>query len=134
MTVGFHAPLPPARTGVADYAAELLAALSQRGPVVTDAKKADVHLYHLGNNQLHRGIYERALRQPGVVVLHDAVLHHFYLGAFDQSRYVEEYVYNYGLWEKDLAQELWRERSGSGMDQRYFGKPMLKRVGECSLA
>jgi glycosyltransferase involved in cell wall biosynthesis len=69
-----------------------------------------------------------------VVVLHDAVLHHFYLGAFERERYIEEYVYNYGNWERDLAESLWRERAGSAMDFRYFARPMLKRVGERSLA
>ena len=33
VTVGFYSPLPPARTGVADYAAALLAALRQLGRV-----------------------------------------------------------------------------------------------------
>jgi glycosyltransferase involved in cell wall biosynthesis len=132
--IGYHAPPPGAKTGVADYAAALLAALRQRGRVDWAPSQADVHLYHLGNNQLHRGIYETAMRQPGVVVLHDAVLHHFYLGAFSRERYLAEYVYNYGPWESDLAQELWLARAGSGMDVRYFAKPMLKQVGERSLA
>ncbi len=74
------------------------------------------------------------MNEPGVVVLHDAVLHHFYLGAFRQNRYIDEYVYNYGEWQRSFAAELWRERSGSGMDIRYFERPMLKRVGERSLA
>jgi len=33
MTVGFYSPLPPARSGVADYAATLLAELRRHGPV-----------------------------------------------------------------------------------------------------
>ncbi len=134
MTVGYHAPPPGARSGVADYAATLLAALRRRGTVQENATAADVHLYHLGNNQLHRDIYHRAIAEPGVVVLHDAVLQHFYLGAFNESSYVEEFTYNYGLWEADLAHQLWTERAGSGMDARYFRRPMLKRVGERSLA
>ena len=40
----------------------------------------DVALYHVGNNALHREIYQRALTNPGVVVLHDAVLQHLLLG------------------------------------------------------
>src|SRR4029077_11842764 len=83
MTAGYFAPLPPARTGVADYSATLLGALRQRGTVNVNASRADVFLYHLGNNQLHREIYRRALARPGVVVLHDAVLQHFFLGWLD---------------------------------------------------
>jgi glycosyltransferase involved in cell wall biosynthesis len=133
MTVGFHAPLPPVRSGVADYAAGLLVELRKRGAVKVGAS-GDVQLYHLGNNQLHRAIYERAITQPGVVVLHDAVLQHFYLGAFDEARYVEEYCYNYGEWERSFARELYRERAGSAMDHRFYRRPMLKRVAEHSLA
>ena len=48
---------------------------------------ADVALYHIGNNHLHRAIYQRALAHPGVVVLHDAVLQHFFLGTLDQRAY-----------------------------------------------
>ena len=33
MTVGFYSPMPPARTGVADYAAALVAELRRHGRV-----------------------------------------------------------------------------------------------------
>ena len=134
MRVAYDAPLPPARTGVADYAAALLAALRRHGTVEPRARHADVSLYHLGNNQLHRGIYHRALAQPGVVVLHDAVLHHFLLGALDRAAYIDEFVYNYGEWHRPLAEELWRARARSGVDRRYFEYPMLKRIAERSRA
>jgi glycosyltransferase involved in cell wall biosynthesis len=132
--VGFHSPLPPARTGVADYAAALLAALKRHGTVEVDSRDADVCLYHLGNNPLHAGIYRRALEKPGVIVLHDAVLHHFFLGSLDERSYVEEFVYNYGEWHRDLARELWAGRSRSGSDHRYYEYPMLRRVAEASRA
>jgi glycosyltransferase involved in cell wall biosynthesis len=128
--VGYYAPLPPARTGVADYAAALLAALRRHGSVEPHARNADVALYHLGNNQLHRHIYRRALAQPGVVVLHDAVLHHFFLGSLDRAAYIDEFVYNYGAWHRALAEDLWRTRAGSGFSPRYFDYPMLKRIAE----
>lgn len=35
-----------------------------------------VPLYQVGNNPHHAEIYERALRTPGIVVLHDVFLHH----------------------------------------------------------
>jgi len=130
MTVGFFAPLPPARTGVADYAAALLAALRRYGRVEVAPQRCDVALYHLGNNQMHAAIYRRALEQPGVVVLHDAVLHHFLLGLLGRPAYVDEFVYNYGEWNRGLAAELWQARAGSGADTRYFHFPMLKRATE----
>src|SRR4029078_8378056 len=77
VTAGFYSPLPPARTGVADYSATLLGAMRKHGEVLVNPERAGTALYHLGNNSLHAAIYRRAIEQPGVVVLHDAVLHHF---------------------------------------------------------
>ena len=49
MTVGYFAPLPPAKSGVADYAADLLPLL----PARVNAP-GDVNLYHIGNtNQVN---------------------------------------------------------------------------------
>jgi glycosyltransferase involved in cell wall biosynthesis len=130
LTVGFYAPLPPARTGVADYAAALLEGLRAHGRVAIAPERCDAALYHLGNNRLHAEIYRRALEKPGVVVLHDAVLHHFLLGQLDEAAYIEEFVYNYGEWNRGLARELWSGRAASGADYRYFQFPMLRRALE----
>lgn len=134
MTVGFFSPMPPARSGVADHAAELLGALAPLGSVKVNARDCDVALYHLGNNRLHRNIYEEALRRPGVIVLHDAVLHHFFLGYGNEEQYVAEFVYNYGQWGQELARDLWRRRARSAADPEYFRYPMLRRVVERSQA
>ncbi len=133
-TVGFFSPLPPARTGVADYSAALLPELRKRGRVEIASPRADVALYHLGNNHLHGEIYQRALAQPGIAVLHDVVLQHFFLGTLNESAYVDEFVCNYGEWTRDLARELWRNRSRSAADPRYFEFPMLKRIATVSRA
>jgi hypothetical protein len=132
--VGFYSPLPPARTGVADYANSLLKALQRRGTVEVGAPHPDIRLYHLGNNQLHRDIYQNALERPGVVVLHDAVLHHLFLGSLTEREYMAEFCFNYGDWSEDLARALWRDRARSATDPRYFEHPMLKRIAEVSLA
>lgn len=115
---------------MADYSAALLAALCRVMEVRIEPRTADVRLYHLGNNQLHAEAYRRALAEPGVVVLHDAVLHHFALGFFTEQQYVDEFAYNYGDWARGLARDLWVERSRSAADSKYFRYPMLKRVAE----
>jgi len=134
VTVGFYSPMPPARTGVADYAAALVAELRRHGRVKiapgVPPGPCDVALYHLGNNALHAQIYRRALERPGVVTLHDAVLHHFLLGQLDEPTYIEEFVYNYGEWNRGLAGELWRGRATSATDSRYFQYALLRRVAE----
>jgi hypothetical protein len=142
MTVGFYSPLPPAATGVADYSATLLPLLRSCGTVEVVSEKApencDVALYHVGNNALHRDIYQRALSDPGVVVLHDAVLQHLLLGMLDRNEYIEEFVYNYGEAHgesaRDLGRQLWEQRARSGADARYFARPMLKRIAMASRA
>ncbi|HZT31543.1 MAG TPA: glycosyltransferase [Bryobacteraceae bacterium] len=134
MRVGLCSPLPPARTGVADYAAALLAALRKHGQVEVAPRRADVFLYQIGNNQIHREIYQRALAEPGVVVLHDAVLQHFFLGWLDEAEYAREFVYNYGEWHRGLAADLWRNRASSALGHRYYQFPMLRRIAEVSRA
>ncbi|MBC7927742.1 MAG: hypothetical protein H7039_19020 [Bryobacteraceae bacterium] len=134
MTVGYFAPMPPARTGVADYAEALFHALQRHGSLELAPRRASVNLYHLGNNHLHAAIYRRALSEPGIVVLHDAVLHHFLLGQLARSEYITEFVYNYGEWSRDLAAELWDRRASSASDERYFSHPMLRRICETARA
>lgn len=121
--------MPPARTGVAEYAAALLRGLQQQGRVRI-GRDGDVNLYQLGNNQLHRDIYERAIKRPGAVLLHDAVLHHFYLGALSREQYIQEFVFNYGGWSRGLAEKFWAERARSAAAVEYFRYPMLRRVAE----
>jgi glycosyltransferase involved in cell wall biosynthesis len=134
LTVGFFSPLPPAKTGVADYSAALLTELRRHGRLEVARSRCDRALYHLGNNSLHAEIYRRAIRQPGVIVLHDAVLQHFLLGQLNETGYIEEFVYNYGEWNRGLGRELWRHRANSAADERYFRYPMLRRVAEAARA
>ena len=88
MRVVYYSPLPPSRSGVADYSALLLPALSERIDVVVARPgrfrrepSADVALYHVGNDaEAHGWIVEALRRRPGIVVLHDYVLHHLVVG------------------------------------------------------
>jgi glycosyltransferase involved in cell wall biosynthesis len=133
MTVGYFAPLPPAPTGVADYAEALLQALRKHGSVKIDFP-GDIALYQIGNNQLHAKIYDRAIAHPGVVVLHDAVLQHFFLGRLTEQQYIDEFIFNYGEWTRSLAEDLWKNRARSASDPRYFAWPMLKRIASAARA
>jgi glycosyltransferase involved in cell wall biosynthesis len=88
MRVAYYSPLPPSRSGIADYSALLLTALQERVDVVVARPgrfrrepRADVCLYHVGNDpDAHGWIVEAAQRRPGVVVLHEFVLHHLVSG------------------------------------------------------
>jgi len=86
MKVAYFSPLPPSRSGIADYSALLLPALRERVDVVLAepgkrAPAADVALYHVGNDPDEHGWIVDALRErPGLVVLHEYVLHHLIAG------------------------------------------------------
>ena len=135
MRIALVSPLPPAPTGVAEYAERIAAGL--RGWAQVDAFESasaeqlaeyDVRLYQIGNNALHAGAYDAALATPGVVELHDAVLHHFLLGRLDRDGYIEEHVYNGGEWMRGPAAELWERRSHASTAEEFFRHPLLKRI------
>jgi glycosyltransferase involved in cell wall biosynthesis len=88
MRVAYYSPLPPERSGIADYSALLLPALERRVDVqlprrgrTKPLRGADIALYHVGNDpEAHGWIVEALRRRPGVVVLHELVLHHLVAG------------------------------------------------------
>ncbi len=87
MRVAYYSPLPPSQSGIADYSTLLLPALRERVQEVVVARpgkrppRTDVSLYHVGNNPEAHGWIVDALRErPGVVVLHEFVLHHLIAG------------------------------------------------------
>ncbi len=101
--VAFFSPLPPAATGTADYAAELIPPLRdavdlqvfESAPPRFDPSRFDSIVYQIGNNPFHAEIYELALRHPGTVVLHEANLHDLIRGmtAHDRDAYAREIQY-----------------------------------------
>ena len=86
MRVAYYSPLPPSRSGIADYSTLLLPALRDRVDVVVAepgkrAPSADLALYHVGNDpDAHGWIVDALRKRPGVVVLHEYVLHHLVAG------------------------------------------------------
>lgn len=138
MRIAFVSPLPPARSGIADYAAALLKPLAQIAEVetFTEAPPADVlrtfdHvLYQMGNNEYHVSIYERALEYPGVVVLHEGNLHHLHahrtIKRRDWDSYVLEVEYDGGEVARVFAERVRRLEVGPD----YEGVPMLRRLLE----
>ena len=114
MRVAYYSPLPPARSGIADYSALLLPALRERIDEVVVAEPgkraphADVCLYHVGNDPDSHGWIVDALRQrPGVVVLHELVLHHLIagitIGRGNGRGYMEAMERDYGVVGRLLA-------------------------------
>src|SRR5690349_5256716 len=88
MKVAYFSPMPPERSGIADYSALLVPALQELVELelvpygqTTAPAGTDVCLYHIGNSPEAHGWIVEALRlRPGVVVLHEIVLHHLVAG------------------------------------------------------
>src|SRR2546423_14371791 len=84
MRIAFFSPLPPTRSGIADYSAAVLEHLTGLAQVDTFTEKParfnpsdyDAIVYQLGNNPHHTFVYEMAMEHPGTIVLHEANLHH----------------------------------------------------------
>ncbi len=129
MKISYWSPLSPSGTGVADYSEELLPHLAKEGieihlfvsdrepsnPEIRDSfpwhrardyeevaarERFDLDLYQIGNSSYHRFALNAALRHPGVVVLHDLVLQHLFLGLSvergNTALYVSEMKRAYG--------------------------------------
>jgi glycosyltransferase involved in cell wall biosynthesis len=102
--LAYVSPLPPERSGIADYSSELLPELAKyyeidlitdlakitdryleesfrRQPIAEfekSARRYDRILYHIGNSPFHRQTPPLLERYPGTVVLHDFFLSHLF--------------------------------------------------------
>jgi glycosyltransferase involved in cell wall biosynthesis len=117
-------PLPPAPTGIADYSALLLAELARLDTewsveTVSNASEAEgfrapaephVTMYHVGNSVHHDFLYPTLFRHPGVLVLHDLVLHHSRLFYHLESPEVRAY-------REDIGSRAKRERARARLEQ-----------------
>jgi len=67
-------------------------------------------------------IFISGIERPAFVCLHDAVLHHFFLGA-RRIRIRREFVYNYGGWS-EIVREICGEAGCVRLPiPQYFGYP-----------
>jgi glycosyltransferase involved in cell wall biosynthesis/predicted SAM-dependent methyltransferase len=98
--------MPPSKSGIADYSAALSAELEKLVDLsifdnrsrAYDPARFDIDLYHIGNNPFHTFVYDAALRRRGVVVMHEANLHHliadYTIRRGDWDAYMEEVALN----------------------------------------
>jgi glycosyltransferase involved in cell wall biosynthesis len=128
--VAYYSPLPPERSGIADYSALLLPELGRRVDLVVarrgrrrPPRGTDLPLYHVGNDpEAHGWIVEALRRWPGVVVLHEFVLHHLiagltlargdaatYLAAMEREAGLAGRLLAHGVIERSVP-PLWEQR------------------------
>lgn len=142
--IAYCSPVNPAPSGISDYSEELLPYLGQYAHItlfVDDSLRPDnpdltrhldvqpirrlerMHrrtpfdalIYHMGNSPAHASIWHAAQHLPGVIVLHDFVLHHFMLWyAANREHTIENYIQrmskHYGAPGEHVAQLMIRGR------------------------
>jgi glycosyltransferase involved in cell wall biosynthesis len=160
--IAYASPVNPAPSGISDYSEELLPYLGQYAEItlyVEDGlRPANPHLaqalelrpvsglprdhrrrpydaivYHIGNSPVHAGIWTALQRQPGVVVLHELVLHHFMLNYAatvrrDLEGYLAEAAARYGPEGERTARLMLRGR----LTDAAFEMPFSERVLEAA--
>jgi glycosyltransferase involved in cell wall biosynthesis len=155
--VAWFSPMPPLPTGIARYSADLISSLGAAhaldvyvdqqnlvGLAPVDGARTvgsahdfvwrhrehpyDLVVYQLGNSSLHDFQWPYLFRYPGLVVLHDAHLHHAraacLLRTFRADDYREEFVRNHPEADADLA-----ELAVAGFDSfLHYAWPMTRLV------
>ena len=135
--LAYISPLPPERSGISDYSAELLPELARYYDIEVIVAQAEVSdpyiraclpirsveyfqknsdrfdriLYHIGNSTFHQHMFGLLDSFPGVVVMHD-----FYLGNI--KAHIECTENNLGIW----ARELYESYGYAAVYERYHLK------------
>lgn len=147
MKLNWFSPLPPAKTGIANFTEHLLPELSRHADLTLWTEQeswsaelekygtvrryqaadmdwralnqGDATVYQIGNNpNFHGNIWKISLRHPGIIVLHEVKLQHLFAGLFRDQ------------WH-DQATYLERVRQYHGQDGEKLAQQFL--AGQLSL-
>ena len=145
LRLAYVSPLPPVRSGIAGYSAELLPELANHydidvvvdqteisipwvlehcGVKTTDwfLKNADQYdrvLYHFGNSSYHQHMFDLLVHVPGVIVVHD-----FYLG--DILNYLEAN----GVQNHAFSRALYKSHGYSAVAERFKEGQLAHVIGK----
>jgi glycosyltransferase involved in cell wall biosynthesis len=145
LAIDYVSPLPPVRSGIADYSLDLLPhldrlcdlrlihlpgqplddAIRQRYTVVSADRLGEggrLPFYQMGNNHHHGDVWRLASQYPGVLTLHDLVLHHFLIERTakhgDFTAYRQQLAADHG-WIGEAASKPMRWPGGSGTAAQF---------------
>ncbi len=152
--IDFVSPLPPVRSGIADYSDDLLPDLAKlcdvrvvhlSGQPISEklvetwspveprrvGEDGRLPLYQMGNNHFHEPVQELALRHPGVLTLHDIFLHHLLiersLAKQELSPYQKQLQFDHGWIGEAVALP---PRWGAYADSPLFALPAHRRLAQ----
>ncbi|MCX6020731.1 MAG: glycosyltransferase family 4 protein [Chloroflexi bacterium] len=160
--IAMFSPLSPQRSGISAYTEDLLPALKERVEVhvfvdngmtpeneqirrstaifyASQFRRADARydydlvVYQMGNSPVHHETYPMVFDRPGILVLHDQVLHHMIasltVNAGDAARYVREMSFGYGAEGTRIAFDVATGRR----EPPFFDYPLSERAISASL-
>jgi glycosyltransferase involved in cell wall biosynthesis len=150
MRLAFFTPLPPAPTGIADYSIDVLRELAAHHEIdavhdqetvdpealpagVGVLRAADVEarhasrpydlaVYQMGNGVGHQYLYPFLARFPGLLVLHDLVLHHSRARAFLDSPEARAYAAEPASVERAAAAQVRLDEYRAELEHSYPGR------------
>ncbi len=117
MRIAWFSPLPPSATGIAGYSADVLPHLDAAGLEIDRYEAGNAHdfvwkhqrsrydlvVYQLGNAPWHDYMWAYLVRYPGLVVLHDARLHHARAAQLLRARRAGDYRREFAYDHPDAA-------------------------------
>jgi glycosyltransferase involved in cell wall biosynthesis len=159
--IAYFSPLNPIKSGVSDYSEELLEYLAGYGRIelfIDDYRPSsswlydyfrihsyrrifenhgkndhDVHIYHMGNNDVHSYIYSVCLEYPGLVVLHEPVLHHFVFSQTVGNNRLREYLRELDYCYKGERSSIVKSTLEDRDENSWYQYPLLDRIVDSSM-
>ncbi len=139
--LAWFSPLPPDRSGIAAYSAELLGRLDgtyqiDRYPAslahafVWRARQTayDLVVYQMGNSPAHDYLWGYLPRYPGLVLLHDARLHHARARQLLAARRFDDYRAEFAFNHPGVAPEAAEYAIEGLAGSIYYFWPMLRTI------
>ncbi|MFN8474678.1 MAG: glycosyltransferase family 4 protein [Anaerolineae bacterium] len=160
LRLAYFSPLTPQATGIAGYSEMLLPALARLaevdiyvGDVVPtdpfvnrlavfptteygarrEARAYHATIYHMGNFRgYHAAIFEVMQRYPGILVLHDFLLHHFFAGLTVDGGRPGDYPWQVGYAEGTPGMAVARAALRGERPLPLFDYPLVQRALDLS--
>ena len=161
LKIAYFSPLNPIKSGVSDYSEELLEYLAGFGRIelfIDDYDPSstwlydyfdihsyrriyenhgkndhDINIYHVGNNDSHSYIYSVCLEHPGLVVLHEPILHHFVFSQTVGNNRVREYLRELDYCYKGMRSKIVKLTLEDRDENSWYEYPLADRIIDCSM-
>ncbi len=163
MKIAWFSPLPPQPSGISEYSVAIVEELKKYSQVdlwtegevdwslfpqnivnrydhypyektIKILGEYDAVIYNMGNNHMyHTHMFEILKRFPGIVILHDYVMHHFFLGYYQDVRQSLDSYFNmvrsyYGYDAEVIIRQAISEGRGIHEDERVINYPLCEPI------